>query len=971
MGITKELLLKLGLDDKQAEAVLKKFRDEAEKPAKMELNIDTKSLDEAMQGLNKFFAQLQKGLGKGKGFEALSQSLLKVSDNIDKVITTTKEVSAINVNPVGLDETKKQIEAIVNSLKEMAAIKPDADFFTVVRNSLEGINALVQSICTGMNFDNIHPSPYFLKQIDELTAKMGKLESSKKSLEAIQEQYQKTVINEETGETITKRPTNRAAVVAREYATSGNILDYEDSKSIAGVKESLSYMKDYIRLGGQLKDVSVTANKSLADVFSAMRADSTLNGNSNIKQMIDEVTRLQQVSNQLAEARKNLQVAQARENRDIVATFDTTSVESFSNAIKSAVSELNHLDIKIPEGTKITGLSDEGLNNLLEKLDAISKKLLEIHDLMQKAFDTSELQAEMKEAVSKTPIKVDVEPELTDPAGFVNKVEKQLAGHKVKLGIDLTDAQKETINDRNKNQGSSSKKSKKKTYDVEKLRKDLSSALKDNPISDFGNVTSVAIQKNGSAVVKFLKTIEGQAETTKIKIKDVESALLKLSSGNLAKSVDYEVLASGEKKTKTTSSSATKIDTRQFKAGFEAKVKSSIGGELSAKELQDLAVYEQALQKISHLLGQVSADTSKATEEQKQYIAALKEASDAMLQKVATDYTKFSGKSDGKIDAYQNLLNNYKEKMNSLRTLVTSEGFSFSNEKDVRTFNEILLEIKNINTELSNSKKYTAASSAEIERLSKQLQNWKVKNSKAMTNSDFSKQFKSIENRLKLGISKSDLEELTGEFYKLDASVSKAGKTGKSFFDSWKTRAKGLVSYLTTFASFYDVINILREGVQVVRELDGAFVEMQKVSNDSLSSLKEYAKESFALGDSVGTTGKQMQESAADWMRIGESLAQAKESAETSNILLNVSEFDNIDSATESLVSASQAYKDLDKIEIVDKLNNIGNNFSISTDGLATALQKSASALTTAGKYYCLKYMETYIYRTHLIARIA
>lgn len=45
----------------------------------------------------------------------------------------------------------------------------------------------------------------------------------------------------------------------------------------------------------------------------------------------------------------------------------------------------------------------------------------------------------------------------------------------------------------------------------------------------------------------------------------------------------------------------------------------------------------------------------------------------------------------------------------------------------------------------------------------------------------------------------------------------------------------------------------------------------------------------------------------------------------------------------------SQAYKDLDKIDIVDKLNNIGNNYSISTDGLATALQKSASALTTAG----------------------
>ena len=64
--------------------------------------------------------------------------------------------------------------------------------------------------------------------------------------------------------------------------------------------------------------------------------------------------------------------------------------------------------------------------------------------------------------------------------------------------------------------------------------------------------------------------------------------------------------------------------------------------------------------------------------------------------------------------------------------------------------------------------------------------------------------------------------------------------------------------------------------------------------------------------------------------------------------MLNVSEFENIDEATESLVSMSAAYDDLEKIDIVDKLNEVGNNFAISTDGLATALQNSASALKTA-----------------------
>lgn len=64
---------------------------------------------------------------------------------------------------------------------------------------------------------------------------------------------------------------------------------------------------------------------------------------------------------------------------------------------------------------------------------------------------------------------------------------------------------------------------------------------------------------------------------------------------------------------------------------------------------------------------------------------------------------------------------------------------------------------------------------------------------------------------------------------------------------------------------------------------------------------------------------------------------------------MNVSEFESIEDATESLIAMSAAYSNLEKIEIVDKLNLIGNEFSISSDGIATALQDSASALKTAG----------------------
>ena len=78
-------------------------------------------------------------------------------------------------------------------------------------------------------------------------------------------------------------------------------------------------------------------------------------------------------------------------------------------------------------------------------------------------------------------------------------------------------------------------------------------------------------------------------------------------------------------------------------------------------------------------------------------------------------------------------------------------------------------------------------------------------------------------------------------------------------------------------------------------------------------------------------------------------LKEASESAKVANILMNVSEFESINEATKSLIAMSAAYDDLSKMNIIDKLNEVGNNYAISTSEAATALQSSASALKTAG----------------------
>ena len=171
----------------------------------------------------------------------------------------------------------------------------------------------------------------------------------------------------------------------------------------------------------------------------------------------------------------------------------------------------------------------------------------------------------------------------------------------------------------------------------------------------------------------------------------------------------------------------------------------------------------------------------------------------------------------------------------------------------------------------------------------------------------------------------------------------------EAFFDSIGSKWQEVMRYMATYASLRSVWTEFQKGINVVREYDKALTEMNKVSDASMYTLQAFQKESFGIADSVGVTASVVQNSTADWLRLGESFAQAKESAKASAILYNVSEFQDIGSATDALVSASQAYQELSKTDIIDKINYIGNNYSIATDGLASALQRSAAVLKTQG----------------------
>lgn len=296
------------------------------------------------------------------------------------------------------------------------------------------------------------------------------------------------------------------------------------------------------------------------------------------------------------------------------------------------------------------------------------------------------------------------------------------------------------------------------------------------------------------------------------------------------------------------------------------------------------------------------------------------------------------------IQAVKNAVHEYETLLNELKgkdaSLVTSDDISKLDEYE-KKIKDTIATVTNMS---ASEKGYNFVSGQkELDKIHKLL------NENSKMSSEAKAKIKAYYAEIESGNPSMSLDKIHGEILKIYNAEVEAGRAGRTLWDTLKNSGfHQLAAQMAGMFGFYDVINLGKEGFNVVRELNTALTEMRKVSDETVQSLKDYQATTFDTADAVGTTAKQIQNSTADWMRLGESMNQAAESAKDANVLLNVSEFEGIDEATESLVSMSQAYKDLDKMDIIDVLNNIGNNYSISTDGLATALKDSASALVTA-----------------------
>ena len=201
-------------------------------------------------------------------------------------------------------------------------------------------------------------------------------------------------------------------------------------------------------------------------------------------------------------------------------------------------------------------------------------------------------------------------------------------------------------------------------------------------------------------------------------------------------------------------------------------------------------------------------------------------------------------------------------------------------------------------------------------------------------------------------------DDFSAKLSTLSSSFTTNSNTIKAAGEATQTWGSRLGALSAKFGTWFSITRVIMAAYRAVRqmvtnviELDTAMTELKKVTNETDATYEKFlinathrAKElGAALSDTVSAT--------ADFARLGYGIEDAEKLADAAIVYKNVGDgIEDIGTASESIIATMQAFSIPAEqvMSIVDRFNEVGNNFAISSKGVGDALLRSAAALHSA-----------------------
>lgn len=413
-----------------------------------------------------------------------------------------------------------------------------------------------------------------------------------------------------------------------------------------------------------------------------------------------------------------------------------------------------------------------------------------------------------------------------------------------------------------------------------------------------------------------------------------------VNSVGLSKGAPITVNISGIGEITTQATKAKKALDGVAKAGKQA---ADAVNKMSAKQSAD------AITKINQLLIQMQANHAKWTAAQSgsssvSYAAYGKQIDALILLK-------------GQVDANAISAEDFAIKLSEIRAAATDAAAAIKAVGEDHTAKQI--EILTKNSDAYNSA--LGETESLLARVKKRQEEWTAaRNGKSSgAYRDLDKYRIALESLIgKLATGEMSADEFAAAFNNIKSKVQSAEGTIKAAGENTKTlgdRLKGLADKFGAWLSVSQVImqavRAIKQMVTAVREIDAAMTELKKVTDETNATYDKFLANAGARAKKVGASISDVVTATADFARLGYDIDKASVLADTAIIYKNIGDgIEDITTASESIISTMQAFgiEASNAMSIVDKFNEVGNNFAISSAGIGEAMQRSAAAMASA-----------------------
>lgn len=530
---------------------------------------------------------------------------------------------------------------------------------------------------------------------------------------------------------------------------------------------------------------------------------------------------------------------------------------------------------------------------------------------------------------------------------------------------------------------------------VEGLKQQIADALKNVPVEITNNNINKVIKvnkfkANSDGVEALRNSISSQLKNVKIQSFDATTAAesvketlskvldgigLKFNTEKLGNEVREAVnsgveAASAEQKPETSDNKAVRFKERA--TNDIGKLRDKYADKLQGQQLE---VFKERLNEIDNKIKEIKDDASNYTDENAQVI----NKDIKQIESLVNSFKEINNSED-KINSLiqklkdsknnierrgavaQPVVNNINSEMSALEELKRSgQNLNVSNPAEVQAFIDKLHEADVTVESLQQSAKdirISTNATASVAKLDSKFNDLLFKvdkfrrdNSKITSDKGISAQFDSLMRSIQT-IEKSDVnfQRLRAQFDQLKATVQGKGLTGRSLGDELKYIAEKIGIKAMLGNSIYRVIGAFRQMVGIVTELDTGMTTLRRVTEATEKQYAQFMKNATASAHELGSAISDVVNATGEFSKLGYNLDEATKLGEAAATYANVG-FMDISSSIESMTSVMQGFKlSADEaMSVVDKMDLIGNKFSISSAGIGAALQRSASSLVAAG----------------------